>query len=575
MIALQGKKISPGIAIGPVQQHRLGDFSIPQYKIDKDQIAEEIGKLKVAIIHCKKEIKKARSQIQNQLDDNHAKIIDSHIQVLDENRIIERTKKLVTNKKYNIIKAFNKIISGLEEKLLNSKSRYHQQRYHDLHQIKKHIIHYLIKQNGHSTESIKEPSILAGDYLLPSDFFNLNPKYIRGIITESGDMDSHLAIIANALKLPYISGIKHLDQLYNNSEIIIDANQGRVILDPDKKTKSLYLKKLKRKFEASQKFKAVKHTLDGTPFNIDINLEFISELEHLSPESYNGIGLFRTEFIALRKNSFPTESEQIKIYNQILDRVGDKPIIFRTFDFGRDKFIGLLENNFTATRNSARNIGGIKLCLENPEILRTQFKALLKVSKRRPFKIMFPMVSEPEEVHQAKRILAEIRQELEGENIKYHDLKLGAMIETVEILEKLDSLAKEVSFFSIGTNDLAYQLLRRNKRNSDLMTHHYHPELFKKIKDIVYKSKKNNISISLCGEMGSDPYALIGLVAMGIRAISVNTQSLEQISREVKKLDLREIGALDRQIHNCEDSATVSSILMEYFNQYVNGKNGK
>jgi phosphoenolpyruvate-protein kinase (PTS system EI component) len=185
------------------------------------------------------------------------------------------------------------------------------------------------------------------------------------------------------------------------------------------------------------------------------------------------------------------------------------------------------------------------------------------------------MVSEPEEVHQAKRILAEIRQELEGENIKYHDLKLGAMIETVEILEKLDSLAKEVSFFSIGTNDLAYQLLRRNKRNSDLMTHHYHPELFKKIKDIVYKSKKNNISISLCGEMGSDPYALIGLVAMGIRAISVNTQSLEQISREVKKLDLREIGALDRQIHNCEDSATVSSILMEYFNQYVNGKNGK
>jgi len=466
-------------------------------------------------------------------------------------------------------------MSGFEEKLLNSKSRYHQQRYHDLNQIKKHIIHYLIRQNGPSTESIDEPSILAGDYLLPSDFFNLNPEYIRGIITKSGDMDSHLAIIANALKLPYISGIKLLDQIYENSEIIIDANQGRVILDPDTKTKSRYLKKLKRKFEASKKFNAVKHTLDGTPFNVDINLEFISELEHLNPESYNGIGLFRTEFMALRNNSFPTESEQIKIYNQILDRIGDKPIIFRTFDFGRDKFIGLLENNFTAARNSARNIGGIKLCLNNPEILRTQFKALLKVSKRRPFKIMFPMVSETEEVRQAKRILADTRQELGRENIKYHDLKLGVMIETVEILEKLDSLAKEVSFFSIGTNDLAHQLLNNNANNGDLINHHYHPELLKNIKDIVLKSKKNNISLSLCGEMGSDPYALIGLVAMGIRNISINTQSLEKISREVKILDLKEIGNLDTQIYNCEDSATVSSILMEYFNQYVIGEGGK
>jgi len=569
MRIIEGRSISQGIAIGDVHWHRSDELLIPENEIAEDEIDREMSNLRSAIKNCRKELKQTRKLVVRHLDEEHAKIIDSQLMILDDCSIQREVEDLMKNKQYNVIKAFNIVISNYEKILSGSPSDYHQQRDLDIKDIRKRVIHHLIKKENYIEKQIKKPAILVSESVSPSDFFTLDPEHVLGMITRDGGADSHLAIMAKAFKLPYLSRVNKIDKISENEEIILDANKGKVILNPVAKTKKLYQEKLARfESERNKKIDFVEQTKDGTSFNIYINIEFINELDALDLDSYAGIGLFRTEFLGLERNAFPSEEEQVRVYNNVLDKIGDKHIVFRTFDFGRDKFIDMLDMELFHVDSSYRDWGGILLCLENPEIMRTQFRALLKVSKRRFFKIMLPMISNLDEVREAKKIFEEAKKELDEENIEYGDVELGAMVETKEILSDLNELAEEVAFFSIGTNDLAYFLLGTS-RNTDSIIHHYHPHMFETISKIVKVGKKNNIPVTLCGEMGADPYALIGLAAVGIRKISINTSSLGKITREVKNMDLEEMDNLETLIYNCEDPETVHSILVEYYEQYI------
>lgn len=565
MKIFKGVSISKDIAVGTIFRHYSNEFMIPQNKIKEDEIDQELDKLDAAIKYCKDKYRETKNHIKQHIDRNHARIIDGQLLMLQENCLIRKTKKLLKNQNYNIAKTFHTIVTDYEEKLRRSRSKYQQERYQDLRNIKNIIINKILNRNSHRIEPLKSPSIVAGDFISLSDFFELNPDFILGLITREGGKDSHLAIIAEALKLPYVSEIENLDQI---DELVLDADAGKIIINPDKITKKLYNEKLSNIIPATY-IKCVKATKDGTPFRIDINLDVISELEGLNPASYNGIGLFRTEFMALKNHAFPSEAEQIQSYNYILDKIGNKPITIRTFDFGRDKFFDMQDKSLTQNNFDEQDIGGIKLCLENPEILETQFRALLKVSTKRPFRIMLPMITDIGQVQQARTILSNIQKELDRKNIKYKQLQLGAMIETCEILEDLKPLSREVAFFSIGTNDLAHFLLGTDNRYSDSINQHYHPLLYKKIKKIIRVAKNQHMPVSLCGEMASDPRALIGLTAIGIRNISVNTGALTKISKEIKNLDINTLENLDSKIINSNDPARVQNILTNYYNRYL------
>lgn len=571
MKIIKGRSISQGIAIGRVHWHSSNELLIPDNQIEEENIEKEMDNLRAALNTCRKELQQTRKLVVRHLDEEHAKIIDSQLLILSDSYLQDEVEELIKKEKYNVIKAFNIVISNYENKISESTSSYHQQRDIDIQDIRKRVVHHLIKKEDYINKQIKDPSILVSASVTPSDFFTLDPDNILGMVTQKGGADSHLAIMAKAFKLPYLSRVEEIEKISENEEIILDANKGKIILNPVDKTKKLYENKLKRfELERNKKIEFVKKTADGTPFNIYVNIEFINELDALDPDSYGGIGLFRTEFLGLERNAFPTEKEQVEVYNSALEKVDEKPIVFRTFDFGRDKFIDMLDMEVFHIDSSYSDWGGIKLCLENPEILKTQFKALLKVSGRRSIKIMLPMISNLREVHQSREIFETAKKELKAENIHYNEVELGVMVETKSILSNLDELAKEVAFFSIGTNDLAYFLLGTS-RDSDSITHHYHPDLFKAISKIVEAGERNNIPVTLCGEMGADPYALIGLAAVGIRNISINTSSLAKITKEIKNLDLRNMINLESLIYNCEDPETVHSILVEYYEQYIEG----
>ncbi|MCF7886371.1 MAG: phosphoenolpyruvate--protein phosphotransferase [Candidatus Marinimicrobia bacterium] len=569
MRIIKGRSISQGIAIGNVHWHHSNDLLIPETTIGKEDIEEEMRNLRSALKDCKEELIQTRKLVVRHLDEEHARIIDSQLLILEDSYLQKEVEELIKKEKYNVIKAFNIVISNYEDIISKSNSDYHRQRDLDIQDIRKRVIQHLIKKENYIKQQIIEPSILVSYSISPSDFFTLDPDNVLGIITREGGADSHLAIMAKAFKLPYLSRVQEIDSISEEEFIILDANKGKIILNPVEKTKNLYEDKLENfKSQRNKKIELVDQTKDGTNFNVYVNIEFIKELDALSPESFGGIGLFRTEFLGLERNAFPSEKEQLEVYHRALDKIGDKPIVFRTFDFGRDKFIDMLDMEVFHIDNSYADWGGIKLCLENPEILKNQFRALLKVSSRRPINIMLPMISNLEEVESAKQIFKAAQNELDAENIHYNNVKLGVMVETKNILKHLDALAQEVAFFSIGTNDLAHFLLGTS-RDSDSLTHHYHPVLFKKISRIVETGLRHNIPVTLCGEMGADPYALIGLAAVGIRSISVNTSSLASITNEIENIDLNKMANLESLIYNCEDPETVHSILMEYYEQYI------
>ncbi|HMA63488.1 MAG TPA: phosphoenolpyruvate--protein phosphotransferase [bacterium] len=573
MKIIKGRNISQGIAIGNVHWHRSNVLVIPDEQVsDQAQIEKEMENLQSAIDNCISELEQTRKLVVRHLDEEHAQIIDSQLMILKDPYLKKEVKELIEEEKFNVIKAFNIVIANYEERLSGSQSDYHRQRDLDIKDIRKRIVHYLIKREDYINKQIQEPSILVSESVSPSDLFTLDPENVMGIITHDGGADSHLAIMAKAFKLPYLSGVEDLERIDEDEEIILDAYKGKIIKNPVSKTKQLYLDKLRKyELERNKKIELIEQTKDGTPFGIYINVEFINELDALDRDSYSGIGLFRTEFLGLERNAFPSEQEQVEVYSEVLDKIGDKPIVFRTFDFGRDKFIDMLDMEMFHVDSSYQDWGGIKLCLENPEILKTQFRALLKVSSQRDLHIMLPMISNLDEVEAAKELFQEAQQEIDKKNINYSEVKLGAMVETKEILENLDELASSVEFFSIGTNDLAHFILGTS-RDSDSVTHHYHPFMFKAISGIVEAGQRNQIPVTLCGEMGADPYALIGLAAVGIRNISVNTSSLASITREVKNIDLKKMENLDSLIYSCDDPETVQSILIEYYEQYI-GKN--
>ncbi|MCF7740347.1 MAG: hypothetical protein K9N00_01005, partial [Candidatus Marinimicrobia bacterium] len=382
MKIIKGRNISQGIAIGNVHWHRSNVLVIPDERVsDEDQIKKEMENLQSAIDNCISELEQTRKLVVRHLDEEHAQIIDSQLMILKDPYLKKEVKELIQEKKFNVIKAFNIVISNYEVRLSGSQSDYHRQRDLDIKDIRKRIVHYLIKREDYINKQIQKPSILVSESISPSDLFTLDPENVMGIITRDGGSDSHLAIMAKAFKLPYLSGVKDLERIDEDEEIILDAFKGKIIKNPVSKTKQLYLDKLRKyELERNKKIELIEQTKDGTPFGIFINVEFINELDALDRDSYSGIGLFRTEFLGLERNAFPSEQEQVEVYSKVLDKIGDKPIVFRTFDFGRDKFIDMLDMEMFHVDSVYQDWGGIKLCLENPEILKTQFRALLKVS---------------------------------------------------------------------------------------------------------------------------------------------------------------------------------------------------
>jgi phosphotransferase system enzyme I (PtsI) len=289
----------------------------------------------------------------------------------------------------------------------------------------------------------------------------------------------------------------------------------------------------------------------------------------MDPALIQGIGLFRTEFLCIERNSIPDEDEQFQAYKAVLEKMNDLPVVFRVYDFGRDKLLAMLDLEILQEDHVFDEWGGIGFLLDNPEILKVQLRAILRASIYGNTQIMLPLVMFVEEVTRTKEILETIKSELKRERLAFSkNIELGAMIETSSVLEELDELAKHVDFFSIGTNDLALYLLGSG-RMIDLTKNYYHPKIFRAIDKVIKAGNKAGIPVDVCGEMASDPYALIGLTAIGIRSISVSSSALAAVSDEVSKIDIQQCSELVNSILSTDSAFTIYSQLKKFYHEQL------
>ena len=429
------------------------------------------------------------------------------------------------------------------------------------------MLHRLSGNESYIIDTIEEPTIIVGRRISPADLLQLGHDNIIGIITEVGGSDSHIAILAKAFRIPYLSEIQDFHKLRDYNHAVLDVMEETVLVNPRQEDLHYYEKK-EQEFIASKNIKVdeiVTRTKDDQAFRIYLNLEFAEELQMLDVNYIQGIGLFRSEFISIEQNKLPDEEAQYKVYSKVVQLSKGIPLIFRTFDFGRDKFIEILDLNMFHQDKEFETWGGLQFCLENPDILKTQFRALLRASKFGAIKIMLPMVSTLDEIDRAKQILAESQIELEEEGHEFRrDLEIGSMIETKASLEILDDLADNVSFFSIGTNDLANFLLG-TKRDESNTNNHYHPKVFQAIKKIADCGKRHNIPVTVCGEMGGDRYALPGLIACGIRSVSIAPSVLQMVNELIKNISAEDCQVLERRIMNSRNAYMLLSILKDFY----------
>jgi phosphotransferase system enzyme I (PtsI) len=567
MLLFKGKRISDGIAIGPLFFINKENIEAPDYLIAENEIEEELKKLDQAVEGCVIELSRIKEIATKHLDDDHAKIIEGQKMVVSDQMVIEEVKNLIKSSRKNAALSYAEIFKKYESILEKSFSGYHRERQADIADIKKRIIQRLISDNECESFILTEPSIIVGKRISPADLLQLDHSKIIGIITEIGGSDSHIAILAKAFRIPYLSEVTNFQKLKNYDHAVLDVMEETVLINPREEDLTFYRKREEEflKSKNIQINEVVTQTKDNVDFKIFLNLEFAEELQMLNTEFIQGIGLFRSEFISIEQNKLPDEETQYKVYSKVIKLAKGMPLIFRTFDFGRDKFVEILDLHMFRSEKRFENWGGLQFCLENPDILKTQFRALLRASRFGPIKIMLPMVSTIDEIDKTKQILAESQIELEEEGVEFrHDVELGSMIETKEVLEILDELAENVSFFSIGTNDLANFLLG-TKRDDSNVNNHYHPKVFLSIQKVTEVGKKHNIPVTVCGEMGGDRYALPGLIASGVRQVSVAPSSLPEVNELIKNITVSECEPLKRRIKNSGNSYMLLSILKDFY----------
>ena len=577
MKEIKGVQISPGVAVGPVYYFDRGRFRIPKHRISSQDVEEQLLLLQNAINKAVKELSQIRELVLDRLDEDHARMIDAQLMALGDTQVSAEVAGIVKNDLKNVTWAYFDVMSRYEEQLEKTLYRYAKERYIDLKDVKKRIIHHLSLKDEFTLPQLKEPSIYIASKITPAELIHINEQNVLGVVTETGGHESHAGILARSFQIPYVSHIPDVKVLIDHPNLIVDADNEHILLAANEQELEEYRQKAK-KFSI-RRHRTVRDlgdskTQDGTQIHIFVNAGFVSEVSALDTDGLNGIGLYRTEFLCIEKNCIPEEDEQFQAYTKIVREMHQRPVTFRGFDFGRDKFIEMLDLEMFHQDDMFEDFGGIGFLLENPDVLHTQLRALLRTSAYGPIQIMFPMVSTIEEVRITKQMITEVQRELNEKGIRYDpNIPIGIMVETESILQELDSIAKEVDFFSIGTNDLSLFLLGAD-RETTYSRNDYHPVLYRAIQKILAAGKSADILVGVCGEMASDPIALLGLLGLGVRMISINPSAFREVYRVIRQVSIPELEPLAQKVLAYKSPFHAFLALRDYYREHVEKDNG-
>ncbi|MBC7189021.1 phosphoenolpyruvate--protein phosphotransferase [Candidatus Aerophobetes bacterium] len=547
MPVLKGIPASPGIAIGKAYILEKENFCILEYKIKEGEEENEVKRFKEAVEESKKQILQIRERVKEKIGEKEAYIFQSYLSILEDPLLIEETVRKIREEKINAETALRKVCKNFEEKLKSIQNEFVEERFRDIEDAAERILHNLLRKPIFTLSHLEEKIIVVAYDLAPSDTASMDKEKVLGFATDIGGRTSHTAIMARALEIPAVVGLRDVTKRVTPGEtLIIDGDRGQVIIDPTSHQIRKYREKRKKFIIYKKNLEKLKplpaKTLDGREIELAANIAGPEEVDVAIRNGAEGVGLYRTEYLYMNRTSLPSEEEQLRAYASVAEKVKPYSVIIRTLDIGGDKFLSPLAvpreiNPFMGCR-------AIRLSLELVDVFKTQLRAILRATQYGKVKVMFPMVSSLEEVRKAKEILLEVKEELKEKKIPFSEsLEVGIMIEVPSAAIMADVLAKEVDFFSLGTNDLIQYTLAVDRVN-EKVAHLYqplHPTILRLIDHVVKEAHRENIWVGACGEMASDPLGMAVLLGLGVDELSVAPTSILEIKKIIRGLSWEEL----------------------------------
>jgi phosphotransferase system enzyme I (PtsI) len=540
MRVLKGIPASAGIAIGKgFFLNRALPRSV-QSTVGREKVEEEVAAYQRALARSKEQIRTIRDGVTDP-ESEHYQILSVHLALLEDSMLHEQTTRMIRENQFTADWAFNKVLQSLLETFHRIEDQYLRERAHDLRQIGHRVLENLAGRSLDSIATIKDPVIIVAHDLSPADTTQILNSPVLGFATDVGSRTSHTAITARSIGIPAVVGLERITEEYSaEGPVIIDGEAGIVLLDPTEETVKEYAEKRKAFSQRIRDLAKIARlptvTKDGKSLALMANIEFPEEASIAVRSGAHGVGLYRTEFLFLNRKDLPSEEEHFDTYRRVVEKFSRHPVTIRTIDLGGDKFASQLD--LADEMNPAMGLRAIRFCLREKEIFKTQLRAILRASTYGKVRMMFPMISGVAELQEALEMVDVVRSDLRRRRIPFdREMSIGVMIEIPSAAIIADLLAKEVSFFSIGTNDLIQYALAIDRVNEHVsyLYEPLHPAILRLVRRIVEAGHDAGIPVSMCGEMAGEPLYSYVLLGMGIDELSMNATSIPRVKRILRK----------------------------------------
>jgi phosphotransferase system enzyme I (PtsI) len=573
-IVLKGISASPGICIGKAYLvDREGVDVVDRYAISEKNVKHEVKRFKSAVQNAKQDL---RAIIENSPAElQKANILETHVVLLNDKLLYGRTIEAIEKERVNAEWALKTVVNQIKAVFQEMPDPYLKERVSDIIHVSNLVMHNLMGAEAQSIGTIGKRVILVARDLSAADTSQINLERIKGFITDLGGKTSHTGIIARSLEIPAVVGLEQATRMVANDDlVIVDGTTGAVIVHPSEQTLMEYAER-----QASyERYRAVitrdshleARTLDGHHIDVVANIELPEEVVAVLNYGGDGIGLYRTEFQYLNRTSFPSENELFENYKDVIEVMAPRPVTFRTLDINGDKAMAI-DTGF-AEDNPALGLRAIRYCLKRPAVFKTQLRAILRAAALGSVRIMFPMISIHFEICEAKRLLDEAAESLEKDGLPYkRDIPLGAMIEVPSAVVIADLLAREVDFFSIGTNDLIQFTLAIDRGNKQVahLFQPLDPAVLRMIKRTADVAKDSGITVGMCGEMANQPLYTPLLLGMGLHELSMNPQAIPVVKRMIRSIRIADTHAVVKDALKQPTARKVLAVLRGAYGELV------
>jgi phosphotransferase system enzyme I (PtsI) len=565
----KGIGVSSGVVVCQALILSDDDLRIGRRAIPSAEIESERQRLSDALAASRADIRTLREQTTRDLGPETGAIFNFHLGLLDDPTLLDTFYQGIEKHRFTAEYAVSRSLRDYSRQFLKQKDLYFRERVKDIYDIERRLITKLQGHDRVRLADINEPVALVAHDLTPSQTASLDRAKIRAICIDAGGRTSHTAIIANSMGIPAIVGLENIThEITSGDTIIVNGQSGVVIINPDEATLEEHRKYEARHVQIERDLDRMRDlpakTRDGTEITMMGNIEFPHEVENALQKGATGIGLYRTEFLYLASETEPTEDDHYAAYAETIRKLGGRPVIIRTLDLGADKYTPWQKRD--PEDNPFLGCRSIRLCLANLDMFKVQLRALLRASVLGDVRVMFPMITTPLELRQAKMVLRDVMEELDEEGIPYNPyLPVGMMVEVPSAALMASTYSKECDFFSIGTNDLIQYTLavdRGNQRVASLYTG-AHPAVLSLIRNVIRVGNRANISVSLCGEMGADVEFVILLLGMGLRTLSINPHSIPEVKKVIRSIHISDAQKVARRVMSFEHSQQILSYLRD------------